>query len=220
MQLLYPLPIHDIHLLTRAGIIMKSSLSFHYHCLLRRLSLVPFWSIAQDSAHVCKTSWLLYVIPQCNLLHNSRKLHVICYTILESFTIEAQYHCQTFSMGFATSVVRAKKDKLDQENAEDATANSKNRSQQPIGIMWSTTAAASPPCPAALDVQRSLHYRSWTELWPKLCELCRREIGKRGVWLLTLGCCLHLNSIFSVPYPLILLGAWEYIEWMYVAGCT
>ena len=34
MQLLYPLPIHDIHLLTRAGIIMKSSLSFHYYCLL------------------------------------------------------------------------------------------------------------------------------------------------------------------------------------------
>ena len=33
----------------------------------------------------------------------------------------------------ATSMVRAKKDN-DQENAEDTTANSKNRSQLPIGI--------------------------------------------------------------------------------------
>ena len=33
----------------------------------------------------------------------------------------------------ATSMVRTKKDN-DQENAEDTTANSKNRSQQPIGI--------------------------------------------------------------------------------------
>ena len=82
-----------------------------------------------------KNKFTLVCNPPCNLLHSSRKLHVICYTILESFTIEAQYHCQTFSMGFATSVVRAKKDKLDQENAEDATANSKNRSQQPIGIV-------------------------------------------------------------------------------------
>ena len=40
MQLLYPLPIHDIHLLTRAGIIMKSSLSFHNHCLLIILQFV------------------------------------------------------------------------------------------------------------------------------------------------------------------------------------
>ena len=168
-------------------------------CGLRRLSLVPFWSIAQDSAHVWKTSWLLYAIPRCNLLHNSRKLHVICYTILESFTIEAQYHRQAFSMGFATSVVRAKKGKLDQENAEDATANSKNRSQQPIGIMWSTTAAASPPCLAALDVQRrSLHYRSWTERWPKLCELCRRDRLERGVC----GCwpwgAAYISTVFSV----------------------
>ena len=57
----------------------------------------------------------------------------------------------------ATSMVRAKKDKRDQENAEDATANSKNRSQQPIGICdhpCATTAAASLPFPTALDVHR------------------------------------------------------------------
>ena len=31
-------------------------------------------------------------------------------------------------------MVRAKKDKRDQENAEETTANSRKRSQQPIGI--------------------------------------------------------------------------------------
>ena len=52
-------------------------------------------------------------------------------------------------------MVRAKKDKLDQENAEDATANSKNRSQQPIyrhNVI--NHCCSNPPCPAALDVHR------------------------------------------------------------------
>ena len=67
--------------------------------LLRRLSLVPFWSIAQDFAHVWKTRWLLYVIPQCNLLHNSRKLQCNLLHNSRSFIIDTWYHCQTFSMG-------------------------------------------------------------------------------------------------------------------------
>ena len=43
---------------------------------------------------------------------------------------------------------------------------------------------------------------------------------KEGCVVVDLGVLLTSLDIFSVPYPLILLGAWGYMEWMYVAGCT
>ena len=80
MQLLYPLPIHDIHLLTRAGIIMKSSLSFHNHCLLIIKShhvMMTFLVFDLDVLFIpCYSFFFLSFFPPRRLLFHISKLSI------------------------------------------------------------------------------------------------------------------------------------------------